>query len=250
MTKIIITENTELQKIVNDYQNYIEKFCELSERSASYLDEWGDENLDSLSQYKKECVIRIARKVYDNERFTPIKAKLDYLINCWFDIDNQNELKIIVNTKAPSWVQSLFNDYLPQEFSEYHKKRKENPQDLVPDLNKMTGVEFENYVANLLKQIGYNVSGTSATGDQGADLIATKNDKIYVIQVKRYSGTVGNKAIQEVVAAKKYYNGDVAAVATNSSFTPSAVKLAKINNVILLPESSFQSIDAFLNNKF
>lgn len=71
------------------------------------------------------------------------------------------------------------------------------------------------------------MSGTPATGDQGADLIATKENKINVIKVKRYTGAVVNKAVQEVVAAKSYYNGDTAVVITNSTFTPSAKSLAK-----------------------
>lgn len=231
---------SDIQKITNNYHNYIEKFCELAEREASFLDEWGDENLDSLAFLKKECITRIAKKEYYDYKL--IASKLDYLIGRWFEIDARNPIKITINHKAPDWAIDLFENYLPEEFQKYHKKRKSHPESSLLDLNKLGGVEFENYVANLLKQAGYNVSGTPATGDQGADLIASKDGKINVIQVKRYSGTVGNKAIQEVVAARNYYNGDVAVVITNSTYTLAAKSLARRNNVILINKSALSSI--------
>lgn len=235
----------ELQRIIRTYNNYIGKFCEMAEREASFLDEWGDENLDSLSVLEKECIMRIAKREFADYKL--ISSKLDYLINRWFDVDKQNLLKVRINNKAPDWAQEMFNTYLPEEFQKYHRKRKMNPSTAPIDINKMSGVEFENYVANLLKQAGYNVSGTPATGDQGGDLIASKDNKINVIQVKRYSGVVGNKAVQEVVAARNYYNGDVAVVVTNSSFTVSAKNLAKRNKVILINKSSLHAIGSQLN---
>lgn len=53
-------------------------------------------------------------------------------------------------------------------------------------------------------------------------------------QAKCYpNSVVGNSAIQEVVAGMKYYNAESAYVITNSTFTSSAINLAKVNNVIL-----------------
>jgi HJR/Mrr/RecB family endonuclease len=98
----------------------------------------------------------------------------------------------------------------------------------------MSGVEFETLIARLLKERGFDVSGTPATGDQGADLIARKNGRTIIIQAKCYQGTVGNKAVQEVIGALAYYGGDEGWVVTNSSFTPSAKALAQKTNVKLI----------------
>ncbi len=76
--------------------------------------------------------------------------------------------------------------------------------------------------------------GTPSVGDQGADLIACKDNKTVIIQAKRYKGTVGNKAVQEVISALTYFAGDEAWVITNSSFTPSAKALARKANVRLI----------------
>jgi HJR/Mrr/RecB family endonuclease len=37
------------------------------------------------------------------------------------------------------------------------------------------------------------------------DIIVAKNGLTYAIQAKRYSGTVGNHAVGEVVAGQKHY---------------------------------------------
>lgn len=68
----------------------------------------------------------------------------------------------------------------------------------------------------------------------GADVIMYKGNIKYVIQVKFYNGTVGNKAVQEVVASIGMYNVDKGIVVTNSAFTSSAVELAQANNIELV----------------
>jgi len=73
-----------------------------------------------------------------------------------------------------------------------------------------------------------NVRLTPASGDQGADVIAESLDgKRTVIQAKKWQGSVGNSAIQEVLGAMLYYDANDAFVITTSFFTDSAKALAK-----------------------
>ncbi|WP_244323956.1 restriction endonuclease [Enterococcus casseliflavus] len=67
---------------------------------------------------------------------------------------------------------------------------------------------------------------TKAFGDQGIDVIASKNGCKHGIQCKRWKNKVGNKAVQEVYAGIGYYSLDKAIVLTNSYFTESAKQLA------------------------
>jgi hypothetical protein len=64
------------------------------------------------------------------------------------------------------------------------------------NFDTLSGVEFETWVRRLLEENGFEVQGTPATRDQGADLIAKKNGKTIIVQAKRYRGAVGNKAVQ------------------------------------------------------
>ncbi len=92
----------------------------------------------------------------------------------------------------------------------------------------MDGLQYENACAEYLKKHGfYNVVVTKASGDQGVDVIAEKAGHKYGIQCKYYTGAVGNKAVQEAYSGAAYYNCDKAVVMTNSTFTKSAIELAK-----------------------
>ena len=100
-------------------------------------------------------------------------------------------------------------------------------------IDTLSGLEFEEYCSNLLNQIGYITRITKASQDNGGDIVAQKDDTSYIIQCKHYSDTVGNKAIQEVYAAKGIYKVDKAIVMTNNFFTSQAQKESELLNVIL-----------------
>lgn len=85
----------------------------------------------------------------------------------------------------------------------------------------------------LFTKMGYSTELTKQTGDQGIDVLASKNSNRIGIQAKCYSNTVGNSAIQEVTAGKKFYSCDKVIVVTNNYFTSSAEQLAQANEVIL-----------------
>lgn len=102
------------------------------------------------------------------------------------------------------------------------------------DIDKMSGRKFEEYLKVLLKDMGYSVQLTPASGDYGADLVLTTKGTKIIVQAKRYKNKVGIKAVQEIAAAKKYYNSDDCWVITNRYFTEPAKKLARTNNVRLV----------------
>jgi restriction system protein len=102
----------------------------------------------------------------------------------------------------------------------------------MPKIN--IGIEYEKVCANILLDAGWNVRLTQASGDQGADIIAEKTGRRLVVQCKYYNQTVGNKAVQEVFAAKEFQSANIAAVVTNNSFSTSARQLAAVTGVLLL----------------
>lgn len=107
-------------------------------------------------------------------------------------------------------------------------------------VDAMNGYEFEKFLAEIFQTIGYDVEGTKLSGDQGADLFATRFGKKVVIQAKNYSGSVGNSAVQEAISAKAFYACDEAMVVTNSYFTKSAIELATSAAVRLVGRADFQ----------
>ena len=102
------------------------------------------------------------------------------------------------------------------------------------NIDKMEGHEFEEYCAKLLEHNGFiNVIVTQGSGDHGIDILAEKDDVSYAIQCKCYSSNIGNAAIQQALAGKKYYKRDIAVVLTNQYFTSQAKDEAKVFGVKL-----------------
>lgn len=92
----------------------------------------------------------------------------------------------------------------------------------------MTGATFETFLGEVFKEHGYLVEATAKTGDQGVDLIVTRDGARVAVQAKGYVGhTVGNEAVQQVHAGKGFYGCQSAVVVTNSLYTPSARDLAE-----------------------
>ncbi|MCC8182329.1 MAG: restriction endonuclease [Clostridiales bacterium] len=97
---------------------------------------------------------------------------------------------------------------------------------------EMDGVEYEAYVAELLRRQGFrDITFTPRTGDFGVDLLATHGRNRYAIQCKYYSGAVGGAAVQEAAAGMAYYDCERGMVVTNSALTDGARELAQANGI-------------------
>jgi HJR/Mrr/RecB family endonuclease len=68
------------------------------------------------------------------------------------------------------------------------------------NVSQMSGLEFEAHVRDLLQDLGWDACITKASGDQGIDVIATKNGVRLGVQCKLYQGNVSNSAIQVAFA--------------------------------------------------
>lgn len=103
-------------------------------------------------------------------------------------------------------------------------------------------IEFESICAEVLRRAGWDASLTKGSGDQGADIIAKKSGQTMVVQCKFYAGPVGNKAVQEALAAKSFYNADKAVVVCKSDYTKSARELAAATSVKII---AFDQLNKF-----
>jgi restriction system protein len=166
-----------------------------------------------------------------------------------FTFEQLYEAFVIILNAIPFWLKALFLFLLLTPFLEFiidiikEKKERNYLRSLnLPDLDSLSGEQFEKFLEVLFADLGYKVERTQYIGDFGADLIIERDGKKTVVQAKRYSGKVGVKAIQEVVAAKKYYGADRAAVVTTSSFTKQAIELAYKNYVQLIGRKKLKSL--------
>ena len=113
-------------------------------------------------------------------------------------------------------------------------------------MNLHSGNDFELYLVNLFRELNYKVKHCGKTGDQGGDLIVSKNDMTYVVQAKYYSNKLDNTSIQEVVGAIRFYNADKGIVITNSTFTSKAKELAEANKIILIDGEGLKKLVEYI----
>ncbi len=73
-------------------------------------------------------------------------------------------------------------------------------------------------------------------------IIAKKNGVVLVLQCKLWDTPVGNKAVQEIAAARGHYFANGAAVVSNQSYTAAAKVLAQSNRVLLLHHSDLEKL--------
>lgn len=106
--------------------------------------------------------------------------------------------------------------------------------DFWSEVDTMSGTEFEEWCKNLLEKLGWtDVETTKATGDQGVDILAMKDEVPYAFQCKCYASDLGNTPVQEVYAGLRFYHRNVGVVITNRYFTQGAKDLARACDILL-----------------
>ncbi|CAN5200000.1 restriction endonuclease [soil metagenome] len=98
----------------------------------------------------------------------------------------------------------------------------------------MSGIEFEDYVAQVARSCGVPVIMTPLSGDWGVDLIVGNRPDRLAVQCKRLGRPVGPGAVQEVVAGAPMQDCTRTMVVTNQAFTPAARKLAELHGCVLV----------------
>ena len=198
--------------------------------------------------FDKDIFGCIGEIIFDNgieETYTSLPADelIDYL-------NIMEALKIIRYNRYENKYDIVVskNDYIKiyKSIPEYFGSKDfdiENAKYNTSDIDSMSGIEFENYVACILHQNGFfNIKTTPASGDHGIDLTAVKDDITYAIQCKCYSSNVGNSAVQQAHTGKSLYHKDIAVVATNSYFTQQALDEAAELGVKLWDRDKLNSL--------
>lgn len=194
-------------------------------RAASDLDQVLAEHLEELRRKKRVLVVDKGYGIVDT--------------SAW-DKEKRFFISKVVAEKFPSAV-SVLGDF---EISAVIDRRIDaaKPFFKTPVPASSDPVGYEHFCADILTRAGWKVVLTKASGDQGADLIASKYGKSVAVQCKRYEKPVGNKAVQEVYAARQHYGSDAAVVVSSSGFTPHAKALASSTGVLLLDHEQLRDL--------
>jgi hypothetical protein len=203
--------------------NYLDTLIR-KKKQLIYVDDYGDEVTDDWDREIKK---------FTNKRFYALvdyyKSNIDQF---YWDRDERDVLDI-----------DLDIDFDIDLILSYYEIEKEFEQEEGEGFTSDDPYEYEEFIAESLRNLGWDATATSGSGDQGADVIARKEGYTLVVQCKLYSQPVGNKAVQEVHAAKGYYEADIAIVVTNASYTKSARQLSDSLDIYLLHDEELSMFD-------
>ncbi|ARI78802.1 restriction endonuclease [Halobacillus mangrovi] len=131
-------------------------------------------------------------------------------------------------------LHNKYNEYELNNYEEYLLSDNDLSNDkTIEKTDVMDGYQFESFIADLFRRMGYQVEVTKGSGDYGIDVIAKKKGLSIGIQTKCYSNNVPNKAVQEAIAGVSYYRLDKGMVITNHYFTKQARNQAANSNILL-----------------
>jgi peroxiredoxin family protein len=263
---LIVKKELELIDIIKEHSEKLIKnslvtnLLEIPNRefTEDYLEDFKhfllkEENINVGIYYLKEVINEVKFKIYRKEildkfdisKFNNLKSISEVYLEIYGYNTNTNYIKWIGKISTKDFdIDDIINEIRQKQIQKRKNRRVDNIANVINssgnviktttlnDIDIMTGEEFEYFLKDLFKKLGYDVQLTKLSGDQGADLIIERELRT-AVQAKRYSNKVTNTAIQEVVSAKKYYNTSRAMVVTNNYYTKSAKELAKINDVEL-----------------
>ena len=213
--------------------------------AKTFLGLHGNNQFDKYFSDINSLSIDEAVTIYCQKCDNPVglEAAFSYYLMYNNKFHNLNYLQVSPMIQSKIDIALKENEIEELEYSLLHDMdvslRNKNIQDFsfedytIKHTDIMDGTQFESFISDLFTHLGYCCEFTKATGDQGIDIIARKDNSSIGIQTKCYSNTVGNKAVQEAVAGKSFYNLDRIMVVTNNYFTSSANELAQANNVLL-----------------
>ncbi len=103
-----------------------------------------------------------------------------------------------------------------------------NSLSIADDFSRMSGIDFEQWVANYFRNKGYTVEITKTSGDHGIDLLLRKSNKLVgAVQCKRWIDSVGEPVVRDFYGSLLNSKAENGYIFTTSTFTPAVYAFTK-----------------------
>lgn len=192
-----------IKREINDLRKKVNTYLSLGGQGECL------EGLDSID----ECIEKV--------KYLKLKGSLDRQEEFAFD-----------NLDMIQWTLEKEEEQRKQEEEEKaFQKEMEFIETIGTDINSLSGVDFEKVCQQLVEKMGFKTETTKASGDGGIDLIAYNHQPLlsgkYIIQCKRYSGSVGEPIIRDLYGVVMSERANKGILMTTGYFTKSAVAFAE-----------------------
>jgi hypothetical protein len=121
-----------------------------------------------------------------------------------------------------------------QKVSQYEEaiKRYEKTQDKY--WKSLRGIKLEKAIAELYEKMGYSVQMTKASGDEGIDLILSKQYETIVVQCKGHEKPIGVGIVRELYGSMMHFGANKAILVCPSGFTKGVLQFATDKTISLI----------------
>ncbi|MBQ3514827.1 MAG: restriction endonuclease [Lachnospiraceae bacterium] len=153
-----------------------------------------------------------------------------------------NGLELLCSTELADSVRDLYIEHnmsIIEEENTLSALAAEN-------INNLSGIEFERVCQQLVENMGFDTETTKASGDGGIDLIAYNHQPLlsgkYIIQCKRYAGSVGEPIIRDLYGVITSERANKGILMTTGHFTKSAIAFAEGKPIELIDGIAMQNL--------
>lgn len=141
-------------------------------------------------------------------------------------------------------VKRMYKESLAKKEAHNHRETMMDSTGL--DLDNLSGVEFENVCQVLVEKMGFTTQTTKASGDGGIDLIAYNHQPLlsgkYIIQCKRYTGSVGEPIIRDLYGVVTSERANKGILMTTGHFSRSAIAFSDGKPIELIDGEKLKSL--------
>lgn len=183
------------------------------------------------------------------EKIDDYIAKLKYMISIGY-LDQQDDwLQTDMDLLKSLLDMDVKAKKIMQKAAEEEEERKQREAFVVSvgfDIDTLSGIEFENVCQVLVEKMGFSTKTTKASGDGGIDLIAFNHQPLlsgkYIIQCKRYAGSVGEPIIRDLYGVVMSERANKGILMTTGHFTKSAIAFAAGKPLELIDGPALKSL--------
>ena len=207
-----------------------------------------------IENYKKKITEFInlgghSSNIWYIEKIDDYIAKLKYMISIGYLEQQDDWLQTDMDVLKSLLDRDIKMKKIMQEAAAEEKEREQREafaESIGFDIDKLSGIEFENVCQVLVEKMGFTTQTTKASGDGGIDLIAYNHQPLlsgkYIIQCKRYAGSVGEPIIRDLYGVVMSERANKGILMTTGHFTKSAISFAEGKPIELIDGMALKSL--------
>lgn len=168
------------------------------------------------------------------EKYTKILNQLESWIQSYKDEENKRLKEYVV--REIHRIESTFEEIsvLNNKIWFIPEREKTALRSSLNQLKKINPYDFEAYVGNIYEKMGYSIKMTPKSGDSGVDLVLEKKNQKFIVQCKRYNGTVSSSEVRAFLGTMVFHQAEYGKFVTTGKFSSNCYEFEDKFNIELV----------------